>query len=250
MCTRSASAFSLDIISPLVMHFLLCCTSGHQGFTNKLSFPTPSHFIFWPAPFSTILWERLQTCWGSSRSVPGSVCLRVWQFPPSCCSNETGPLHLIIFCMVASMKIWHCFRLQAIAEQKWPSKVSTFSINCSYLVEVAVIERCIPLSHSWNGAFGCLTLQQWFFSDDAEPGVRVMCWRSQYKTWLLVSLETLKTILLLQSLVLSSCIKPLEGVPLVIPENIPSSVVQSVMKMHPAVRDWLCMEHFPRVLAD
>lgn len=95
--------------------FLLHWAFAHQGFTNKLHWfaflPCPSFPpFFFPLPSSIFnhivreITDMLQG-WESSRSLPGSVCPRAWQSCSSCCSNETAPLHLIIFYVVASMKI-------------------------------------------------------------------------------------------------------------------------------------------------
>lgn len=121
--------------------------------------------------------------WESTRSLLGSTCPRAWQSPSSCCSDETAPLHLIIFCMIASMKIRHCLRLQAISQQKLPSNMSAFSDKGFSLMEVAVIAICIPsvprshttksISSDFDAAFWLPhseSVQQLFFFDDAGAG--------------------------------------------------------------------------------
>ena len=196
VCARSASAYSLGFTSPQWCNF--CCVGLLLIKVLRISWDCFSpHLlpIFPPASsiFSYIVREIADMLrgWEGSSSLPGSGSPRAWHSPCSCCSNEAASLHLIIFCMVANTKIWHCLGLQAMAQQKRLSDLTTFSVNCFFLMEVMVTARYIPsalrsrttksISSASDAALVCLTLNQLsngFSLMMQKLGDRGECWRS------------------------------------------------------------------------
>lgn len=109
-CVRSARARFLGFTSPLAMHFLLCWTFTHEGFTNKLNqfafLPTPSPFSLEPALFSTVLWGGWLACCRTGRALGHSLGARVPGLgnpPPAAAVMKLPPYILLFF---AWSQVW------------------------------------------------------------------------------------------------------------------------------------------------